>query len=97
MKSVGFAAMASIAIGAISKAFVAPPGYRQPKRVNPKGTLVPDPRNKRGRFNKPGRNRSQPLRLEHPPVQPNCRAEYADRVLVGKTAFIYPNVRPDWR
>ena len=62
----------------------------------PKYTLVADPTNKRGNFGK-GPNASHPKRAAYPPVKPNCRAEYAGRVLKGKAAFVYPGNRPDWQ
>jgi len=66
------------------------------KPAVPKYKLVADPTNKRGRFDRGGG--TKPLRLVHPPVKPNCRADLVDRVLrPGGGAFVYPGVRPDWR
>ena len=62
-------------------------GLFTPKSGAPKGTLAADPRNKRGNFS----SRTKAWRLQAPAPRPNCRAEYEDRVTVGKSAFIYPN------
>ena len=62
-------------------------GLRIPKPGAPKGALVADPRNKRGNFSA----RTKAYRLQPPATRPNCRAEYEDRVVIGKSAFIYPN------
>lgn len=56
------------------------------KSAAPKGVLVADPLNKRGKFNA----YTKAWRLQRPAPRPNCRAELADRVVTGKSAFIYP-------
>jgi hypothetical protein len=56
------------------------------KSAAPKGVLVADPLNKRGKFNA----HTKAWRLQHPAPRPNCRAELAGRVVTGKTGFIYP-------
>lgn len=63
-------------------------GLHTPKSKALKGTLVADPRNKRGNFT---RSSTRAWRLQLPAARPNCRAEYADRVAAGKVALIYPN------
>lgn len=77
--------------GAIASVLVAMFGdnSKGPRRGAPKGTLVADPRNKRGNFS----SRTKAYRLQLPETRPNCRAEYAGRVTRGKSAFIYPNTQ----
>jgi hypothetical protein len=81
------------ALSALMDFFI--PGKAGKKPPVPKYTLVADPTNKRGNFGK-GR-KTRPLRAIYPPAKPNCRAEYAGRVLKGKAAFVYPGNRPDWQ
>lgn len=64
-------------------------GLHTPKAGAPKGTLIADPRNKRGNFS----SRTKAWRLQPPATRPNCRAEYEDRVTRGKSACIYPNTQ----